>query len=178
MKRMITALALGAAMLGIAACGGDDNGGGDSGVREALTLVDYFSAYEDLSQTAERQFDSVAPDIADSDPTLEESKPALVAFLEELRDITREFLAELEDIDPPDEVQALHEDSLAAGDDLVEAIDGIIAEVEDFDSLSDILGFGFDIPELNAAGERLDELCADLQKLADDEGIDVDLSCE
>jgi hypothetical protein len=174
---MIMALALGASMLGIAACGGDDNGGGgDSGVREELTLADYFSTYQAINKAAEEQFDSIAPDIGGSDATLDERKLALVAFLEEIRDIAREFVAEFEDIDPPDEAQALHEDSLGAGNDLVEAIDGIIDDVEDFDSLSDILDF--DVPELDAASERLDAICADLQKLADDEEIDVGLGCE
>lgn len=173
---MIMALALGAAMLGIAACGGDDNGGGDSGARKQFTLVDYFSTYEDINKAAEEQFDSIAPDIGGSDATLDERKSALVAFLEEIRDIAREIIAEFEDIDPPDEAQALHEDSIAAGNDLIEAIDGIITEVEDFDSLSDILDFN--VPELDAANERLDAICADLQKLADDEEIDVNLGCD
>ena len=178
MKRMIMALALGVAMLVISGCSSDDDGGDASSGSEQLTLADYFSAYQDLSQSAEEQFDSIAPDIGGSDATLDEQKSSLVAFLEDLRDVAREFLAELEDIDPPDKVKTLHDDSLAAGDDLVEGIDSVIAEVEDLGSLTDILDFDFDIPEFTTAGERLDELCAELQKLADAEGIDVDLSCE
>ena len=172
---MIMAMALGAALLAVGACGGDD-GGADGGAPEEFTLVDYFSAYEDVSQSAEEQFDAIAPDIGGSNATLDDSKSALVAFLEEVREIASEIVAEFEDIDPPDEAQALHEGALAAGNDLVEGIDAVIAEVEGFDSLSDILGF--DVPELDAANERLDEICVDLQKLADDEEIDVNLGCE
>jgi hypothetical protein len=174
---MIMALTLGAAMLGIAACGGDDNDrSGDSGAREELNLVDYFSAVADISKTTEEKFDTVAPDFGGGDATLDERKSVLVAFLEEIRDIAREFVAEFEDIDPPEEAQTLHADSLEAGNELVKAIDGIITEIEGFDSLSDILGF--DAPDLGAASERLDAICADLQKLADGEEIDVDLSCD
>lgn len=175
---MILALALGAVILGITACGGDDNDkrGGDSGVREEFTLVDYFSAYEDINKVAEEQFDTIAPDIAGTDMTLDERKSALATFLEEIRDIARDLLREFEDIDPPEEARALHEDSLDAGNDLVDAIDGIINDVEDFDSLSDILDF--DVPELDTANARLDEICVDLQKLADDENIEVNLGCD
>lgn len=176
MKRMIMALALGAAIFGIASCGGDD--GNDSSGSGQLTLAEYFAAYQDLTQGAEEQFDSIAPDIDGAGASLDEQKSSLVTFLEDLRDIAHDLLAELDDLDPPDEVQTLHEDSLAAGDDLVEGIDSVIAEVEDFGSLTDILDFDFNATAFTSAGERLDELCAELQKLADDEGIDVDLSCE
>lgn len=95
---------------------------------------------------------------------------------EEIRDITREFVAGLEAIDPPDEAQALHDDSLEATRDLIEATNRLIADGEELESISDFDDVTFS--EFFAAGARLDEICIDLQKLADDEAIDVDLGCD
>lgn len=176
MKRMITALTLGTALVAVAACSG---GGG----RDELTLVAYFSALEDIKPTVPERADPIAPpDIGGSDATLDERKSALVSSLEETRAVVHEFLAELEDMNPPDKAQELHGDSLAAGRDLVKAIDRIIADVANVADVgdfppSDIFVF-FAYPEFVSAGERLDAICANLQKLADDEAVDVDLGCE
>ena len=175
MKRMIMAMALGTALLAAAACG--DDGGGDSGAPEEFTLADYFSAYDDIITAAGAQGDSIAfPDFDGSDATLDESKSALATFLEENRDLARKVIAEFEDIDPPDEARALHEDLLEVFDDYGVALDGYIADVEDLDSIPDVVEF--DLSDLDALGGRRAAICTDLQRLADDEAIDVELSCE
>lgn len=163
-------LALGTSMLAIAACGGDDKTGGGE-----LTLVDYFSAYESISKATEAQIDSIAPEIG-SDATVAEVKAALVATFEETRDIVGQMVAKLAEIAPPDGAQSLHDDTIEAAIGFVEAIDGILAEVEDLEDISDFNAF--DTAEFEAANERLAANCLDLQKLADDEEIDVDLNCE
>ena len=88
MKRMITALALGAAVLGLATCGGDDNG-------KELTLNDYFSTIQEIEKEADERAKSIASDSGGTseNDTADGESMSGGSFWEAYRDIVRETVA-------------------------------------------------------------------------------------
>ncbi len=172
--RLIAVVIVGALVLalGAGACNDDgDDGGGE------LTLTEYFSELDAIMEDANSQMDALE-DPEDRDVTSEEGQ------LEAIRDFY--FAAKLaviegtfdriEDLDPPAEVEDAHDALLAAGGDTVAAFEAIASQVAEAESLADLFEL-FDDDSSEAAGERFEQTCSDLQGIADENEIDVDLDC-
>ena len=101
----------------------------------------------------------------------------VITLFEELQDVIDEFVAGLEGIDPPEEAAAAHEETVAGFQAVSQLIDEAIAAAEG-DATADELFAFFETEEATQASEALDATCNALQALADDNGIDVDLSCQ
>lgn len=161
----------GALLLGLVGVAGACGGGG-----EALTLEEYFqrlgAANEELSQQEEEVPD---PEFNDDDvfdeqekQSLRENVDAFISLLEDFRDV-------LADLDPPDEVEDEHNETLARLDDFIAAFRAAGDRVQDAQSLEDLDAAFADV---NAADAPLTQACFALQAIANDNNIDVDLECE
>ena len=169
--RLIT-LSLGIVLLGAiaAACGG----GGDG---EALTLEEYFQRLDVLVDSVAESSQSLGDDAsADLDPSasLEEQIEASRSFLSAFAASIATFLDDIRDIDPPAEVEDAHDAFVEAAGDFVESSEDLIGQLDDVASLAD---FGVVFAAFDELGDP-EEACLDLQAIADENSIAVDLNCE
>ncbi len=154
----------------VAACRG--NGDGE------LTLEEYFqksdAIFEDASERIEALDDPGEQEFASEEQQIEAIRDFLVAD----RAITEDVLDELENIDPPTEVQEAHNDFQGAGVVLVALFEDVAAQLANVESASEVdRVFALNAPEINAAYARADAACFALQGVANANGVDVDLEC-
>ncbi len=83
---------------------------------------------------------------------------------------------EIEGLDPPAEVADAHDALLTAGGDMVAAFEDLASQLAKAESLDDLFEL-FDGGGSEASGERFEQTCSDLQGIADENEIDVDLDC-
>jgi len=195
------AIAAAVLLLGLACGGGDDDtatepdatearddagegsGDGGAGANESSgDLADYFAEVDavfeeadSLSDELEAAFDEAYANAQ----TVEEAREALGAFLLDTHDIYSDALDTLEGIEPPEEAADEHEAFIRAGSDLLDVSERLFQALQDVETEADLnqLSEDFDA-EGTAAANAADEACFDLQGVADDAGIDVDLNCE
>ncbi|MDZ4278246.1 MAG: hypothetical protein U1B78_03810 [Dehalococcoidia bacterium] len=174
MKTRLLMMVLAAPLLAfgglVVACGG--GGGG-------LTLEEYFEELEQISKDVDDRStdveDEFSEDIDNAEDDAEEVE-LTQAFLDDILSLGEELRDDLEGLDPPDEVADEHDAYVEAVNGALDALQGIADEAEDADSRDDIEAL-FDEDEFTEAGENVDDTCLDLQEIADDEDIDVDLNC-
>lgn len=165
------------ALLAVAGCG-DDDGGGTDGDRTALTT--YFDGVEEIFGDALEATSEAEDRLNDAaDAPLNERLAALDTYLEEIDVVFGEAVRRLHDMNAPSLASEGHErfidgveDSMAAGDELRDDIPDISTEEQLEERLSEFDG------EVEDAVEASEEACLELQMIADEQGIDVDLDCE
>ena len=174
MKRRILPLAFIAALVlafgaVTAACGG---GGG-----EPLTLQEYFQRLDEVFENADERFLT----LADQCEEIAESEGAEIAatrcFFNATTQVLREIIDEAEALDPPTEAEAVHDELVTAGADFRQLLEGLGERLADIESTSELEELSED-RELEAAGERFERTCFDLEEIARQNDIDVDLGCE
>lgn len=154
------------AVIGVAALGygcSDDGGG-------ALTLEEYFAKLQALDD--EFEDDSAALDSAFESEDLDEIKSALDAGTTS----TGEFVDDVAELEPPEEVQETHDEAVAAGNELVEAIEAFNDEVQEAESLEALQEIDF--AAIGDASERFNAVCLDMEAVASENNIELDLNCE
>ena len=150
---------------GIAAAAGwacDDEG-------NALTLEEYFQRIEEADSEANERSDEVF----ETEPeTVEEAQDQL----QDLPDIIRDFIEDLENIEPPEEAQDAHERVVEGGREAADQFEDIIDEASDAESIEDFFA-ALSSDEFANVGQAFDDACQELQALADENEIDVTLNC-
>ena len=166
--------------LGLVACGDDDddNGGNGNGGGE-LTLAEYFSALEPLSQgyaTDLETLDSDAEQEFEGTESDDEQIEVFVNFVEDTRSTTDDFVGDLDGLNAPVEVADAHSEAVTAGQELVEMYANAITVLDLSETVEDaqlvLTGPGFVDSQ-----ERFAAACVDLQGIADSNALDVDLAC-
>ncbi len=179
MSRLILPVLIAALILALialaSACGGDGGGQGD-----ALSLAQYYQRVDELVNDVAEQGDELI-DEAFTDVDGASSDDAQLAasrfYLEGFLEIIDQFLDDLRDTEPPSEVRDAH-------DAFVDAAGGFAGASRDvIDRLEDVLSPGglgelLDDRDLNEAGDRVEQACFEVQDLAEEHGIDIDLNCE
>lgn len=155
--------------LGAVACGDDDgdgngNGNGNGG---ELTLADYFSELEPLSQTFDAGLNALNQG---------ESLDEFVSFVEGSRSLVDDFVGDLDGLDAPAEVEEAHSEAVAAGQALVDMYDNAITVFDTVETVEDarlvLQGPGFVDARVRFAAS-----CVALQGFADSNGLDIDMAC-
>lgn len=167
--RLLAALLAVAALFALVAtaCGGD----GES----TITLAEYF-----------RRFDSLDDDIASQQASLRERYPdpyqggeTARRFYEEGVPLLDNAVERLSAIDPPSAVEEVHNRVLNAMRVRAEASQTILEDLEDAQSRDDVLAAVNAVSDdVDAALANLDQACLDLQAIADQNGVAVNLECE
>lgn len=165
------------AAIGLAAIG---CGGGDGDADANLTPEEYFRQVKELADGLGQQGDALAAkweeDLASA--TSDQDRLELTGgFYDALFSLIGPFRDDLADIEAPEEVQEAHKDLLDRADELSSAWSEISAEVRGAESEAELEGLvtGGDFI---TAGQRFEEGCLELQRIADDMEIDVDLECQ
>ena len=167
------ALLVGLATFGVAC----KNGGG------GLSLEEYFQKLDSIQEQADATF--ATQEASTGEPSQDASGEELAAFLRDnvtsSADVLRDAAADVDDLEPPDEVTDAHNDLVAAINDLVAAFDDMADSVPDTLTLAELENAGstfFNSDELNAADEQFVAACNALESVGADNNITVDLACE
>jgi hypothetical protein len=131
------------AAIAIAGCGG----GGDG----ELTAEEYRNAADDICRQFEERTDAL------EEPTSEEG---VVAFLEAGLAINREQLAELRDLEPPDDLAEAHDAAMGFLDEQLTGIQEASDRIKDGESPAEVIA---DLsPRIDEAQEKADERAREL----------------
>ena len=155
----------------VAACGGGGGGGGE------LTLEEYFQRLEAVSSAYEQRGDALFENFGEEFDTEEDQVRATQEFWKEFLVLLEEFIGDLDDVNPPSEAEAAHEDSVDAGGEMLEAFQELVDQVAQAETLEE-LAERFDDVEFEESSDRFGQACVALEAIADENDIDVDLDCE
>jgi hypothetical protein len=168
MTRAPLALSLGATLLLAlgtiaAACGGSN---------QELTLEEYFLRFEELGDRTGEQLAALLAKL-EVEPETEEERLAIFQdwFAASLQ-VQRASLDELDDINPPPEVEDAHQELLNARAALMDTFADLFGSLESESELEAVFLAAPD-GQLIAAQERNFEACSSLQQIADANGFDV-----
>ncbi len=170
---LAAALLVGLATFGVAC----KNGGG------GLSLEEYFRKLDSVQEQADATF--ATQEASAGEPSQDANGEELATFLRDnvtsSADILRAAAADVDDLEPPDEVADAHSDIVTATNDLVAAFDDMADSVPETLTLAELENAGatfFNSAELNAANEQFVAACNALEQIAADNNITVDLACE
>ncbi len=164
-----------------AACGGESSS-------DASPLEAYFASLEEAIDDADAEADEVEAGM-DTGLGNAEDFAALLSVLEGgvvgFQELSSGVRDELEDIDAPEEIAGLHDEFVAIFGSAAETLDEIVADIREIDPsdaedalFEQITEFGDDLTEeFGALGTQSDAICFQLQDIADENNIDVDLEC-
>ena len=165
MRPQLSTRFLGVGIIGLtlllAACGGDDDGTSD------LTVGQYFDRIESLADDTTDRLNNL-PEPADL--------AAVAASFNQTLDIFSEFLDDIEDATPPNEVRAAHDAFVAAFDEFIEANRILATQLEGATTAEEFTAI-LQSPPAGSDQDNFSRACADLQQVATDAGLDVDLGC-
>ena len=163
--RVLAAVAVGAVALGAMACNDD---------KESLTLEEYFQQVDALDNSSTERIDAVFNGITD-EGDVQQFRDAFKAFAP----ILEEVADELDDLNPPDEAKDEHDAAAKALKDFASKATEVAGGVDDIDaSTPDEFFTKVNEQGFTEASDAFAAACMDLQKLADDNSIAVDLDCE
>ena len=152
------------------ACGGGDGGGS--------TLEEYVQEFQRIKDDAESQSDAVEARLDQEPASAEDALELFSAAIGSFVDIATGVAQDLNGIEPPSEVSALHDDLVAAWAEGVDALEQLQADVEGLESPEDFLTLVPQIEEdFGALDDKTEQVCLDLQDVADKNNIDIDLEC-
>jgi hypothetical protein len=170
-------------LFALAACGDDDDGPGDVGSSGgAMTLQEYFDELDVIFARADAATDAAEEQLDEDSGNAQEfadEVDAVEIFLDEVITAFDDAIADMEELDPPGEVTEAHDDFLDAASAAADGAGRFLDELEGVDDRSeaDELVSEFD-SEVTALIRGADEACLDLQVVANQNDIDVDLNCE
>ena len=178
--RIFATLFVGALLLALSAVAGACGGSGGGG---ELTLEEYFQRidvlgndFEDDINRLTDEFEEAAQEVRTEEQLIEPFRD----FFDRLGALTEDFIADLESIDPPSEVEDAHNEIVAAQAEGLELLEELNERAQRVVSISDMeeLSAEFEGPVFTDISDRSEQACFALEAIADDNGIDVDLECE
>jgi hypothetical protein len=152
-----------------AACGGSSS--------DAMSLDEYFDELEQLDQSFSDRQDELDEEYADDldvEEFSEEARGSFASYFDETRAAAGDFAEELDGLEPPSDVEDAHNTAVEQFNtclDETEDVSGQIDEAESFEDISAIL------TESTSSCEDTTASCEALQQVADENDIDVSLTC-
>lgn len=150
----------------LATCGGDG----------AMDLGQYFRRLEDIEAAAETR----ANTLNEQSQGLGQDIEATRSYFEGFEAIQVEILSGLSDMHPPAEARDAHAEYVAALQEALALTGGFTDRLAAAQSSSDLEAVvaGLNDPSFDAASQRLSSTCLELQRIAAENGIEVDLRCD
>lgn len=151
----------------------------------AMTLDEYLRELDRIGDEGDERGeaqDAKLEEELDSEAPLSEQKTILVDSFNASRDIFADVIRDIDDLDPPDAAGSAHDELAASGGRLLAAFDDFIGQLEEAEAEADFQRAFDGLEEsgsaINVASQEFEAACNELQKIADDSGVDVDLECE
>ncbi len=178
---LTAALLLSLGMVGAACGGGDEDGNGNGNGGGALTLEEYFNQMSDLKAENDKQANEVQAHVEEDLAAAESPEDAIEVFsnlIDDFSDVVSGSRDSLEAIEPPSEVEDLHNEMVAVFRTAADALGDLAAELDEGVELTDLQKIGDDLEsEFTSLSTQSEVVCRQLQDIADENSIDVDLEC-
>ena len=149
----------------------------DAGGGETLTLEQYFAEMERISNEAGDAIDELeSPDLSE-DAAFEDARDYFADFLGTVAGATEDAIDDMRGLDPPDEVQDEHDRFVDALDELPAIsrdLEDQVAGAETQEEFDEIVSAS---DPFESVGGEITVACQDLQQIAEDNSIEVDLEC-
>lgn len=170
-RHVLVVAAVMAGCLLLAAC----NGGEEAEPELELDLHQYLQRFQeinDATQTSvdalDEQFEGAGEDIG-----------ATQGYFDSFNAIAEQTINDLKALEPPAEARNAHDEFVAGLDQMLTLYEDISDRLADVKSLSELQAvFEEPDPAFGTASARITSACLQLQGIADENGIDVDLRCE
>lgn len=164
-----------------AACGGDDDDDGDGNGGSGTPLESYFAELISLRQTFEAQGEAMEADLEGGLADTESAEDAIEVFddfIEDATEAAEDFRDNLDELEAPSEVESLHNELTALFDVALSALEGLASDIANLETPDDIVSVGSDVEaEFTALSTQTEAVCFQLQGVADDNAVDVELDC-
>lgn len=143
-----------------------------------MSPEEYFAEVDELLSRADQQADAI-PDPPELDPsaTFEERKQAAVDSLSQQIEVWRDLAADVEELDPPDEVERLHNLYLGNLRKFLGALDAYTTRLEEATTEEAFSAALLDAGTVEDAKVATQDICIDLQDAASEHDLSVDLGC-
>jgi hypothetical protein len=150
--------------------------------KEPETLDDYLDLLEEYIADSRGFVDRLQADYDDAVAQADDGQArleALQTYFSGFSEHQQDVVAQLEDMDPPDNAKGQHEDLLAARKDGRDIVGELNQSIQDAGSETeaDAAGQEFET-DLQRISDEIAEACRALQDLADENDVDVDLGCD
>jgi thioesterase domain-containing protein len=159
-------------VVGLTACGGDG--------ADPLELDTYFSEMERLRNEREARRAEVQTEyeraIENEPMASERFKQALTTYYTDLVSTGKNFVNQIDDLVPPDELEDIHEEYIESYDATLSELNAIIDDIPSVQTPGEVQALVAS-PDLDAAIDRGNAACASLQEAAVAANIDVDFGC-
>jgi hypothetical protein len=171
---MRTLIVAGIAALAIVGVACNEDGGSSSG---SLSLEEYFSELDRIGDDADAASDAIELPNLDPDASFEESSAAFLDYFEQVANIVEDGVSDISALEPPDAVSEEHDRYVDGLNEIRDASNNYLDRLGDADEdeFDEILS-GDD--PFEAIDERITEACSDLQAIADENNIEIDLECD
>ena len=147
---------------------------------EQLSLEEYFQRVDKIGEQASLRSSTRTTGPPAENASEEEIAAYARSSLAESSTIMRDVRDSFSELKPPSRVTKPHEQFVDALTTTAAAIDEVADGLPDALTVTELqtLGIVLDTPELNEASAQLDAACKQLQAIADEDEIDVDLECD
>jgi len=139
-----------------------------------MTLEEYITAFDEAGDRASVAAEALDYSAAAEASTFEDRRDSYVETTESFQRVFNDFQADIETLDPPDQAQAIHDEIVNEFERYDTAFSAIIEDARATTTEEEFAAIDVSALQDDA---RLDQLCNDLQALADNNDIDVDLEC-
>ena len=149
---------------------------GCGGGEEELDLGQYFERLEDISDVQDARVDALREESQGVGDDIETTRRYFAGFSDTLRQVLKDMQA----MHPPAEVREAHSEQVRAAAELLALLEDFSDQLADVESTSDLRAVlaKLDEPPLETAMERAVSACQQVQAIADENGIEVDLACK
>jgi hypothetical protein len=147
-----------------------------------LSLPEYFDRVQAIREVDEGRFAPLADDFAtavDPKKAAQERIEALRSALDGAAAANRAAASDYDALDPPSEAEEAHADLVDAISEAADRLDDVSARSQEVASQSDLdaLLAELEEPELVKAFDRPGRVCAELQTVADENEVEIELGC-
>ena len=167
-----------------AACGSDDDGNGG----DTLTLDAYFDRVDGIMDGASENADEIESEMDsrnDAATDIESILDALADGLEDFQRLAEGVRDDLNDVSPPIEVEDQHREFTTQYSVTASALSELRADVDEINPDADeevivdqVTDFGTSlVAEFGTLGTQGELICVEMQAIADENEIDIDLEC-
>ena len=170
-RRVLVVAAVMAGCLLLAAC----NGGEEAEPGLELDLDQYLQRFQEINDATQTRVSALDEEFEGVGEDIE----ATQGYFDSFNAIAGQTVRDLKGLEPPAEARNAHDEFVAGLDQMLALYEDISDRLADVESLSELQAvFEEPDPAFGTASVRIGNACLQLQGIADQNGIDVDLRCE